>query len=200
MALARLDRHDLLALSSGSAQRWRKLTSRCLFRRIAHPSPPIAHHQHLPRVHPHHKLKMSTHTYDPTRMNVFSGPNSLIDYFNPDKNAPLPLVELPPQLNPYYDDGVRIYAKMLTALPATNVKSLPGKCAGSRFPFPTCPQSWVIAVEEIDIAVQTSSWFPTAVASGDSSTVTDVNEGRKDAAGDRIYMLRQRTRGSSQRP
>ncbi|GAC93444.1 cysteine synthase [Pseudozyma hubeiensis SY62] len=58
-------------------------------------------------------------------MNVFSGANSLIDYFNPDKNAPLPLVELPPQLNPYYDDGVRIYAKMLTALPATNVKSLP---------------------------------------------------------------------------
>lgn len=69
----------------------------------------------------------SAHSYDPANMNVFSGANSLIDYFNPDKNAPLPLVELPPQLNPYYDDGVRIYAKMLTALPATNVKSLPGK-------------------------------------------------------------------------
>lgn len=67
------------------------------------------------------------HSYDPAKMNVFSGANSLIDYFNPDKNAPLPLVELPPQLNPYYEDGVRIYAKMLTALPATNVKSLPGK-------------------------------------------------------------------------
>ncbi|GAC71700.1 cystathionine beta-synthase and related enzymes [Moesziomyces antarcticus T-34] len=64
-------------------------------------------------------------TYDPSTRNVFAGPNSLVDYFNPDKNAPLPLVELPPQLNPYYDDGVRIYAKMLTALPATNVKSLP---------------------------------------------------------------------------
>lgn len=62
-------------------------------------------------------------------MNVFKGVNSLVDYFNPDKNAPLPLVELPPQLNPFYDDGVRIYAKMLTALPATNVKSLPGKCS-----------------------------------------------------------------------
>jgi hypothetical protein len=71
-------------------------------------------------------------TYDPSTRNVFAGPNSLVDYFNPDKNAPLPLVELPPQLNPYYDDGVRIYAKMLTALPATNVKSLPGKFHGAR--------------------------------------------------------------------
>ncbi|SNX84478.1 related to CYS4 - Cystathionine beta-synthase [Melanopsichium pennsylvanicum] len=69
--------------------------------------------------------KLTSHTYDPSKLNVFSGPNSLIDYFNPDKNAPLPLVELPPKLNPYHADGVRIYAKMLTALPATNVKSLP---------------------------------------------------------------------------
>lgn len=64
-------------------------------------------------------------------MNVFRGENSLIDYFNPDKNPPLPLVELPKALNPYYDDGVRVYAKMLTVLPATNVKSLPGKYNGS---------------------------------------------------------------------
>lgn len=70
---------------------------------------------------------LQTHGYDPARQNVFSGPNSLIDYFRPDRNAPLPLVELPPELNPYHADGVRIYAKMLTALPATNVKSLPGK-------------------------------------------------------------------------
>lgn len=70
----------------------------------------------------------SNTAYDPSRRNVFSGPNSLIDYFNPDKNPPLPMVELPRELNPYYDDNVRIYAKMLTALPATNVKSLPGEC------------------------------------------------------------------------
>ncbi|KAJ1026725.1 hypothetical protein NDA16_002323 [Ustilago loliicola] len=63
--------------------------------------------------------------YDPSSRNVFTGPNSLIDYFNPDLNPPLPLVELPKELNPYYDDGVRIYAKMLTMLPAGNVKSLP---------------------------------------------------------------------------
>ncbi|PWN53727.1 tryptophan synthase beta subunit-like PLP-dependent enzyme [Violaceomyces palustris] len=63
--------------------------------------------------------------YCPSDNMVFSGPTSLVDYFNPDKNPPLPLVELPPSLNPFVEDGVRIYAKMLTALPATNVKCLP---------------------------------------------------------------------------
>ncbi|KAF5517460.1 Cysteine synthase [Colletotrichum aenigma] len=57
--------------------------------------------------------------------NVFSGPNSVIDYFDPDKNPPLPLVEIPDRLNPFREDGVRMYAKMLTCLPAQNVKSLP---------------------------------------------------------------------------
>ncbi|KAF4830200.1 Cysteine synthase B [Colletotrichum tropicale] len=57
--------------------------------------------------------------------NVFSGPNSVVDYFDPDKNPPLPLVEIPDRLNPFKEDGVRIYAKMLTCLPAQNVKSLP---------------------------------------------------------------------------
>ncbi|KAI8157003.1 Cysteine synthase B [Colletotrichum sp. SAR 10_71] len=61
----------------------------------------------------------------PVQHNVFSGPNSVIDYFDPDKNPPLPLIEIPDRLNPFRDDGVRIYAKMLTCLPAQNVKSLP---------------------------------------------------------------------------
>lgn len=58
--------------------------------------------------------------------NVFTGPDSLRCYFDPDKAPPLPLVELPPHLNPYYDDGVRIYAKMMSCHPANNVKSMPG--------------------------------------------------------------------------
>lgn len=58
-------------------------------------------------------------------MNVFSGPDSLKDYYDPDKNPPLPLVEIPQHLNPYYAQGVRIYAKMMTMLPAHNVKELP---------------------------------------------------------------------------
>lgn len=58
--------------------------------------------------------------------NVYFGTDSLKKYFNPDCQPPLPLVELPEQLNPYYHDGVRIYAKMMTMHPANNVKSMPG--------------------------------------------------------------------------
>ncbi|KAF1828649.1 tryptophan synthase beta subunit-like PLP-dependent enzyme [Decorospora gaudefroyi] len=57
--------------------------------------------------------------------NVFRGPHSVAEYFNPESNPPLPLVEIPDRLNPFRKDNVRIYAKMLTCLPAQNVKSLP---------------------------------------------------------------------------
>lgn len=59
--------------------------------------------------------------------NVFKGPDAVARYFDPDQNPPLPLIEIPDRLNPFRSDGVRIYAKLLTALPAQNVKSLPGK-------------------------------------------------------------------------
>jgi cysteine synthase len=59
-------------------------------------------------------------------MNVFKGSNSIIQYFDPDLQPPVPLVEIPDKLNPFRGDNVRIYAKMLTALPAQNVKALPG--------------------------------------------------------------------------
>ncbi|KAK4448501.1 cysteine synthase [Podospora aff. communis PSN243] len=58
-------------------------------------------------------------------LNVFKGHDSLAQYLDPDLNPPLPLVEIPDSLNPLRSDGVRIFAKMLTALPAQNVKSLP---------------------------------------------------------------------------
>ncbi|KAK4124399.1 cysteine synthase [Parathielavia appendiculata] len=57
--------------------------------------------------------------------NVFRGPNSVADFFDPEKNPPVPLVEIPDRLNPHRKDAVRIYAKLLTHLPAQNVKSLP---------------------------------------------------------------------------
>lgn len=63
----------------------------------------------------------------PYPTNVFKGPNSVANYFDPDLQPPLPLVELPNNLNPFRHDNVRIYAKMLTSLPAQNVKALPGK-------------------------------------------------------------------------
>lgn len=57
--------------------------------------------------------------------NVFRGPDAVRRYFDPDCSPPLPLVEIPDRLNPFRGDGVRIYAKLLTALPAQNVKALP---------------------------------------------------------------------------
>ncbi|KYK60051.1 cysteine synthase K/M:Cysteine synthase B [Drechmeria coniospora] len=46
-------------------------------------------------------------------LNVFRGPDSVRNYFDPDSSPPLPLVEIPDSLNPYRRDGVRIYAKMI---------------------------------------------------------------------------------------
>ncbi|KAJ6560967.1 cysteine synthase [Mycena sp. CBHHK59/15] len=60
-------------------------------------------------------------------LNVFSGERALHDFYDPDKCPPIPLVELPARLNPYRGDGVRIYAKLMSHVPATNIKSLPGE-------------------------------------------------------------------------
>ncbi|KAL1962022.1 hypothetical protein VTN77DRAFT_666 [Rasamsonia byssochlamydoides] len=62
---------------------------------------------------------------DGNHLNVYTGPDSVKKYFDPDCQPPLPLVEIPRHLNPFYDDGVRIYAKMMSMHPANNVKSLP---------------------------------------------------------------------------
>ncbi|KAJ5199003.1 hypothetical protein N7472_004207 [Penicillium cf. griseofulvum] len=58
-------------------------------------------------------------------LNVYFGPDSLKKYFDPDSQPPLPLVELPESLNPFSQDGVRIYAKLMTMHPANNVKAMP---------------------------------------------------------------------------
>lgn len=58
-------------------------------------------------------------------LNVFTGPDSVKKYFDPDQAPPLPLVEIPDEINPYRRDGVRIYAKMMTMHPANNVKCMP---------------------------------------------------------------------------
>lgn len=64
---------------------------------------------------------------DSNPLNIYTGEDSLKKYYDPDQQPPLPLVEIPASLNPYRNDGVRIYAKMMTMLPANNVKALPGK-------------------------------------------------------------------------
>ena len=59
-------------------------------------------------------------------LNLYTGRDSLVKYYDPDFQPPIPLVEIPDKLNPFREDGVRIYAKMMSCLPANNVKSMPG--------------------------------------------------------------------------
>ncbi|KAG7416811.1 putative siderophore biosynthesis protein SbnA [Fusarium oxysporum f. sp. rapae] len=61
----------------------------------------------------------------PNPLNVYKGQDSIQKYFDPELAPPLPLVEIPASLNPYRQDGVRIYAKMMTMHPANNVKAMP---------------------------------------------------------------------------
>lgn len=53
-------------------------------------------------------------------------------FYDPELSS-TPLVGIPESLNPFATDGVKIYAKLHSALPAGNVKSLPGETV--RFPF-----------------------------------------------------------------
>jgi cysteine synthase len=57
--------------------------------------------------------------------NVFEGPSALRDFLNPGKHPNLPLVELPRQLNPFANDKVRIFAKLMGMSPLGNVKAFP---------------------------------------------------------------------------
>lgn len=58
-------------------------------------------------------------------LSTFEGEHAVLDFLNPDYAPYAPLVELPRQLNPYRKDGVRIFAKLMNALPLANMKSLP---------------------------------------------------------------------------
>lgn len=60
-----------------------------------------------------------------TNKNVFSGPDAIRNFLDPGNLPPLPLVELPPSLNPLAQDGVRIQAKLMNMLPLGNVKAAP---------------------------------------------------------------------------
>jgi cysteine synthase len=58
-------------------------------------------------------------------MNFFTGPDSVRNFLNPDCNPPIPLVELPDNLNPFASQRVRLFAKLMYLLPLLNSKSLP---------------------------------------------------------------------------
>ena len=61
----------------------------------------------------------------PSSDNVFSGPDAVQRFLDPDCNPPLPLVELPAWLNPFAEQKVRIFAKLLYLTPLLNLKSMP---------------------------------------------------------------------------
>ena len=58
-------------------------------------------------------------------LNVFEGSNSIKDFLSPDKHPMMPLVELSSELNPFAEQRVRIFAKLMTFAPLGNVKSIP---------------------------------------------------------------------------
>ena len=58
--------------------------------------------------------------------NFFAGENGLRDYLEPTFEKMIPLVELPPSLNPFFEKyDIHISAKIMGSLPLMNVKSLP---------------------------------------------------------------------------
>jgi len=57
-------------------------------------------------------------------ISTFTGTDGLKNFLNPENHS-TPLVELPPTLNPYFDDNVHIFIKMQSLLPLLNVKMLP---------------------------------------------------------------------------
>ncbi len=57
-------------------------------------------------------------------LNVFSGEDSVRDFMDPGRRY-LPLVEIPPALNPHRDEGVRIFAKLMSFTSFHNVKVVP---------------------------------------------------------------------------
>lgn len=70
-------------------------------------------------------LKRLLESMSKEQLNVFEGESAVRDFLNPDNNPPIPLVELPARCNPFHEDGVRIFAKLMSMLPLANVKSLP---------------------------------------------------------------------------
>ncbi|KAL6703419.1 hypothetical protein ACN47E_009678 [Coniothyrium glycines] len=64
---------------------------------------------------------MSSRNY----LNAYAGPDAVRNYFDPDVQPMLPMIEIPQTLNPFYKDGVRIHAKMMSMHPANNVKIMP---------------------------------------------------------------------------
>jgi len=56
---------------------------------------------------------------------VFGGDNAIKDFLTPGSLGMTPVVELPPSLNKFTKDGVRIFIKLMQFVPLGNIKSMP---------------------------------------------------------------------------
>jgi cysteine synthase len=56
---------------------------------------------------------------------VFEGNKAIMDFLKPGALGMTPLVELPPSLNKFGKDGVRIFVKLMQFVPLCNIKSMP---------------------------------------------------------------------------
>lgn len=56
---------------------------------------------------------------------VFEGEKALMDFLTPGSLGMTPVVELPPSLNKFTKDGVRIFVKLMQFVPLGNIKSMP---------------------------------------------------------------------------
>jgi cysteine synthase len=59
-----------------------------------------------------------------TARNVYAGSAGLNDFLNPGMQPPTPMVELTASLNPFHQDGVRVFLKLLFMTPIFNSKIL----------------------------------------------------------------------------
>jgi cysteine synthase len=57
--------------------------------------------------------------------NIFEGEEAIKDFLNPSSLGMIPIVELPSSLNPFKEDKVRIFIKLMQFVPLYNIKSLP---------------------------------------------------------------------------
>ena len=56
---------------------------------------------------------------------VFEGKDAMMDFLTPGALGMTPVVELPPSINKYAKDGVRIFVKLMQFVPLGNIKSMP---------------------------------------------------------------------------
>lgn len=96
-----------------------QLAGKSIFARTEKPAPPPENTSMIALAPP------LPATDNLSRQNVFLGNDALKNYLCPSNYTVTPLVELPPELNPFANDGVKLLAKVVPLVPLMNIKSIP---------------------------------------------------------------------------